>query len=103
MTQELTDVGKQKINNITLIIGGFSILGGIGGVMYSHKTGGGFWRGVGYYFLGSLALGLPLRLALTPSINKVISEETISIDNTAVTRQYAQNMMKSESDYGGYQ
>ena len=77
MAQELTEVGQQKLNNITLIIGGFGLLGGIGGVIYSNRTGGGFWRGVGYYFVGSLALGLPLRLALTPSINKITSEESV--------------------------
>jgi hypothetical protein len=103
MAQQLTDVGKQKLNNITLIIGGFGLLGGIGGVIYSRRTGGGFWRGVGYYFVGSLALGLPLRLALTPAINKVMSEETINVNNTADIRKHSQNVAQSLADSGGYQ
>ena len=32
-------------------------IGSVGGVVYSIKTGGGFWRGVGYWLLGGLIVG----------------------------------------------
>lgn len=71
---QLTDNQKQRIMNIEGIQLSSSILGGILGVIYSHRTGGGSWRGVGYYFLGSISLGLPTMLITTPFKNKIIKE-----------------------------
>ena len=52
-------------NNIkiptALIVGyGISAAAGIGAVVYNIKTGGGFWRGVGYFVLASVVVGIPV-------------------------------------------
>ena len=47
-------------------------IGGVAGLVYANKTGGGFWRYVGYFLLGGFAVGvLPNLLYFTPQINKV--------------------------------
>lgn len=96
MAQQLTEKGKQKITNIRLAIGGVSILSGIGGVIYSNKTGGGFWRGVGYYLLVSIVVAIPLNLLSMPVVKKTISEETLDDSGQYKLIQY-------KGDDGGYQ
>jgi len=76
MAQKLTDSAQMRLDNINYSLMGFSALGGIGGVFYSHKTGGGFWRGVGYYLLGSLAVGTVVGLAALPFKNAIIKNGT---------------------------
>jgi hypothetical protein len=70
----LTPNQQQRINNIDYVTSSIGTLGAILGVVHSHRTGGGFWRGVGYYFLGSLVLGTGARLAAIPFQNKIIAE-----------------------------
>jgi hypothetical protein len=72
----LTEKGESQIKNIDYAVKGMAILGAVAGVVYSAKSGGGFWRGVGYFFLGSLVVGGVTRLATLPMKNKVISQET---------------------------
>lgn len=71
---ELTENQKQRLANINYVVGSVALLGSIGGVIYSHKTGGGFWRGVGYWILGGLALSLPAKVVSLPFTNKIIKE-----------------------------
>lgn len=69
------DDKKQRINNILRVEGGVAFIGAITGAIYSHRTGGGFWRGVGYFILGSLVFGTATRIITTPFKNKILKEK----------------------------
>lgn len=71
---ELSENQKQRLANINYVVGSVALLGSIGGVIYSHRTGGGFWRGFGYWILGGLVLSLPAKLISLPFTNKIIKE-----------------------------
>lgn len=71
---ELTENQKERIRNINGIQIGAGLLGNIGGLIYAKKTGGGFWRSVGYFFLGGLIVGVPTALILTPFKNRILKE-----------------------------
>lgn len=103
MDKQLTEVGKQKMLKIDIAILSASLLGGIGGVIYSKKTGGGFWRGVGYFVVGSILLRTAVFVATIPAQNKILNEDSINVDNTAETKQYAERYAQSLVDSGGYQ
>ena len=70
----LTPNQKERIANINYVVGGVALLGAISGVMYAKKTGGGFWRYVGYWIAGSLVTGVPARLVATPFKNKILKD-----------------------------
>jgi len=63
-----------RVANIKAISGSVALVGSIVGVIYSKRTGGGFWRGVGYWILGGLIFGIPANLIATPFVNKIIKE-----------------------------
>jgi hypothetical protein len=65
---------EARISNINYACAGLSVLGGVAGVIYSNSTGGGFWRGVGYYLLGSFAVGVGTRVIALPFENKILKE-----------------------------
>ncbi len=65
---------EQRISNITYATAGIGLIGSIVGVIYSSRTGGGFWRGVGYFILGSLVFGTPAKIGSTIFVNKIIKE-----------------------------
>ncbi len=71
---ELTDNQKSRIKNLEKIQISASFVGGIGGAIYAKKTGGGFWRYVGWWIAGSVALGLVSSLAVTPFKNRILKE-----------------------------
>src|SRR5258705_8235053 len=71
---ELTDNQNERIANINYVAGSVGLIGAIVGVIYSHKTGGGFWRGVGYWILGGVALGTVASLAALPFKNSILKE-----------------------------
>jgi len=75
MDKELSVNAKQRILNIQMVQASFAFLGGIGGVVYSNKTGGGFWRGVGYWIVGSVAVGVVGKLIALPFENKIIKDD----------------------------
>ncbi len=77
---DLTKNQESRLANINYITGSVALLGSIGGAIYSHKTGGGFWRGVGYWILGGLALGAVAKLAALPFENNILKEADKSID-----------------------
>lgn len=64
-----------KNNNANIVWGSVSLLGSIGGVVLAHKMGYKFWGKVGFFFLGGMVTGLPMRLIYA---NK-ISERTAKI------------------------
>lgn len=80
---ELTENQKSRLANINYVVGSVALLGSIGGVIYSHKTGGGFWRGVGYWILGGLALSLPAKVISLPFSNKILKEGDASNSKTS--------------------
>lgn len=78
---ELSENQKQRLANINYVVGSVALLGSIGGVIYSHKTGGGFWRGFGYWILGGLILGTPASLISLPFRNKILKESDLLSNN----------------------
>lgn len=70
----MTENQKERIRNLEAIQASASLIGLVAGIIYAKKTGGGFWRYVGWSFAGSLALGLPALLATTPAKNKILRE-----------------------------
>lgn len=69
---KLTPNQKARINNINMIAGSIALIGSIGGVVYAKKTGGGFWRYVGYWIVGGLVIGVPARLVALPFKNGIL-------------------------------
>jgi multidrug efflux pump subunit AcrB len=69
-----TSSKTERIKNIRMAASGVAMLGGVGGIFYSIKTGGGFWRGVGYFLLGSIAAGAVAAVVTVPMINKIEKE-----------------------------
>lgn len=51
-----------KNNNANTVWGTVSLLGSIGGVVLAHKMGYKFWGKVGFFFLGGMITGVPMRL-----------------------------------------
>jgi len=70
----LTKNQEQRIQNIQAIQMSVGLLGSIAGVIYSSRTGGGFWRGVGYWVVGGLVFGIPTMLITTPLKNRILKE-----------------------------
>ena len=70
----LTQGQKNRITNIRGVQIDVSTLGSILGVVYAARTGGKWYRYIGYYILGGLILGVPTSLATTPMINDIIKE-----------------------------
>jgi hypothetical protein len=71
---ELTGSQQERIKNIRTIQAGVSTIGFIGGIIYANRTGGGFWRYIGYSMLGSLITGVPANIVGTPFVNKILKE-----------------------------
>ena len=42
---------------------GVGMIGSVAGVVYNVKTGGGFWRGVLFFFAGGFVVGIIPRMA----------------------------------------
>jgi outer membrane lipoprotein SlyB len=65
---ELEGLKKTLIQQNIMI--GFA--GGVAGLIYANRTGGGFWRYVGYWVVGGIAVGFIPRIAyFVPKTNKV--------------------------------
>lgn len=71
----MTDAQKSKILNIRIATMSLSTLAGIGAVVYNIKTGGGFWRGVGYFVLASVVVGFPIGVIGNTFIAKELNKE----------------------------
>lgn len=59
-----------KNNNANYTWGTVSLLGSIGGVVLAHKMGYKFWGKVGFFFLGGMVTGLPMRLIYANKISE---------------------------------
>ena len=80
-TLNLTPTAQSQLLNIDIVISSFWLLGGISGAIYAHKTGGGGWRGVGYFFLGAIATGAVSHLIALPFQNKIIENGSVNSDS----------------------
>ena len=60
--------GKNLNASMTWATVGF--LGSIGGVIIAHKMGYKFWGKVGFFFLGGMVTGIPMRLIYANKINE---------------------------------
>ena len=86
----LSDSKKERLSNIVSAQQAIGLLGNVGGIIYANKTGGGFWRYVGYALLGGLIVGIPTMLVANNFKNKILkeadtntnSESNKSTDNT---------------------
>jgi hypothetical protein len=70
----LTENQQKRIQNIEMLEMGASLVGLIGGIVYSKRTGGGFIRGAGWGIAGSVGASLVAGLIATPIKNKIIKE-----------------------------
>ena len=89
----LTENQAERIRNIQAIQASAGLIGLVIGIIYANKTGGGFWRYVGWSFAGSLALGLPAALATTPFKNKILKEGDVvlkDVSERATQQQFDQ-------------
>ena len=77
MEKTQTEIASIKVLNLNRTLMAVSLLGGVAGVVYSNKTGGGFWRGVGWYFVGSIAASAVGTIATYPIRNKIINDSGI--------------------------
>lgn len=81
MTQLKTTANPEaaiKLMNLNYTLSAVSLLGGIGGIVYSNRTGGGFWRGVGYFILGNIALGAVATIATSPMRSKILKDGLVT-------------------------
>jgi hypothetical protein len=72
--QVLSENQKARLKNINYVVASIALVGSISAVMYSSRTGGGFWRGVGYWIAGGLITALPAKIIALPFENKIIKE-----------------------------
>jgi hypothetical protein len=71
MTLEELQAKSKTLSDQNSIVNG---IGAITGLVYANRTGGGFWRYVGYFLLGGFVVGvLPNMLYFTPQKNKIDS------------------------------
>ena len=70
---------KAKKRTLLMQNVGVGMVGGIIGVIYNVKSGGGFWRGVGFYFIGGIVVGiLPRIFYFVPQTNKIDAQIKIA-------------------------
>jgi hypothetical protein len=87
---KLSDNQKDRIANINMVVGSISFLGSVGGLMYANRTGGKFWRYVGYFIVGGMIVGVPARVVSLPFVNKIVkesSDDTSSTEDDSIENQ----------------
>lgn len=63
-----------KIRSTRLAQYGAATLGNIAGIVYAKKTGGGFWRYLGFMFLGGIVVGGGAYMVSSQVVNKYVTE-----------------------------
>lgn len=72
MSIEELDALKKTLMTQNLMVG---LIGSTAGLVYANRTGGGFWRYVGYWIAGGFVVGvLPRMFYFVPQQNKVDAE-----------------------------
>ncbi len=92
---DLTENQKDRIRNINAIRYSIGTLGAISGAVYANKTGGGFWRYVGYWIVGGLVAGIPAMLITTPFINKILKDADKGESSKTVGTKNVDELLKS--------
>ena len=72
--KELSAFDRQRIINLNYIVASASFIGIVGGIIYANRTGGKFWRYVGYGIVGGALISFPAKLIITPFKNKILKE-----------------------------
>jgi hypothetical protein len=99
LSSKMTPSQKARYMNITYLAGSVALVGSIGAVIYAKKTGGGFWRYVGYWIAGGLVAGIPARLVALPFQNKIlreVGENNNSENNTEISQKEAEENNKAQ-------
>lgn len=95
-----------KNNNANIVWGSVSLLGSIGGVVVAHKMGYKFWGKVGFFFLGGMVTGLPMRLIYANKISERqarinLLKDQIWDENSKLNKeQLLQKVNNSNASYG---
>jgi len=63
-----------ELRSLGYIQAGLGTIGTIGGWVYANKTGGGFWRYVGFGLLGGVAIGVIGYFTTMQKANKIVTE-----------------------------
>lgn len=95
--ENLSDNQKTRITNVAYVVGSIYTLGSVGGLIYANKTGGKFWRYVGYFIVGGMVVGIPAKIISLPFINKIVKESKdnpISKQTTEVKKSLAETMQE---------
>jgi F0F1-type ATP synthase assembly protein I len=72
--QEKINEINAKLNTTNYVVSGLSLAGGVLGVMLAARRGNGFWGRVGYFFAGSILVGVAAGIATAPKSAKLIAE-----------------------------
>jgi hypothetical protein len=88
--------GKKK--SLALAQMGVGTLGTVGGWVYANKTGGGFWRYVGFGLIGGIALGAVGYFTLMQQSNKI--DTAIKLKGSNLTKEEIEN--KHFAQGGGF-
>lgn len=68
------EYNKKLLFNGLIVSSSIGAAAGIGAVVYNIKTGGGFWRGVGYFLLAGVLIGFPARLITSAVVAKKLKK-----------------------------
>lgn len=109
MTKEekLLEINSLKAKNNTALGTWMAVglLGSIGGVVVAHKMGYKFWGKVGFFILGGMVVGVPLRLIYNTKIQErkgkiaVLTQEVKDTETQELMNkadQNRQNQVKSQ-------
>jgi len=87
--------GKKRSLQLTQM--GVSSVGMVGGFIYANKTGGKFWRYVGYGLLGSIAAGSIGYFTTMQRINKIntlLEEKNKELEKSKKEQEQANTLIK---------
>ena len=82
---------KSKKAKLQLLQAGIGAVGTISGWVYANKTGGGFWRYLGFGFMGGIALGSIGYFTVAPKLVDV----QLQLDEQMKLRDLTQNRVKT--------
>jgi len=109
MTLEELKGKKQTLIQQNAMVG---LIGSTAGLIYANKTGGGFWRYVGYFVLGGFVVGaIPRLVYFIPKENEIdalILEKSNSITKPTSTTSSKGEIVKfdptapANSQFDGY-
>lgn len=72
--QEKINEINAKLATTNYTVSALSLAGGVLGVIVAARRGNGFWSRVGYFFAGSILVGVAAGIATVPKTAKLIAE-----------------------------